>query len=120
MKSRAALVVLALSIGCQRGEGGSSATAPASATYRDDIAKLCDVMARSGADKLPASDRMVLIAQWLGANLTTAEAHDFLVRIQPLQGEAHAKALESEASRVGLSGCALAALWHAPNAVAPM
>jgi len=113
------LVVLALFLAaCQRGEG-SSAGAP-SASYRDDIAKLCDVMARSGADKLGAGDRTVVIAQWLGANLTAPESHDFLVRIQPLQGEAKAKALDAEASRVGLSGCALADQWRAPGAVAPM
>src|SRR6185436_17338260 len=63
-------------LGCQRGAG--STPPPATEQYRVDIENLCEVVARSGADKLPAGERAPTIATWLGANLATQEAHDFL------------------------------------------
>jgi hypothetical protein len=86
--------------------------APVSPEYAADIEKLCDVVKRSGAEKHEPNDRMYLIATWLGANLTTAEARKFLATIQPLRGNAKADALEAEGKRVGLAGCALAAEWR--------
>src|SRR5690349_16851262 len=63
-------------LGCQRGAGG---TPPAvSEQYRADIANLCDVVARSGADQLPAGERAPTIATWLGSHLTTEDAHAYL------------------------------------------
>ena len=100
-------------LGCQRGAGS---TPPAvSEQYRVDIENLCDVVARSGADKLPAGERAPTIATWLGGNLQTRDAHDYLIRIQPLTGEPKAAALEAEAARVGLAHCALADEWRAPR-----
>jgi hypothetical protein len=102
---------LGVAAGCQRSAG----TAPAvSEAYRLDIATLCDVITRSGADQVPRSERAVRIAVWLAPNLQTAEAHDYLVKIGPLVGEAKAAALEAEAARVGLARCALADEWRAP------
>ncbi|HWO17697.1 MAG TPA: hypothetical protein VNO30_02940 [Kofleriaceae bacterium] len=92
----------------------SAAPAPAGSAYAADIQKLCDVVARSGAESVPAGERVLPIANWLAANLTTPESRQFLVRIQPLAGEPKAEALEAEARRVGLSGCALAAEWRSP------
>jgi hypothetical protein len=57
-------------------------------------------------------DRPLAIAEWLGSHLQTDEAHQYLVKIQPLEGEAKAAALEAEARRIGLPGCALAAEWR--------
>lgn len=112
-------LVLALVCGCQRGEtssGSSSGSEPvaAGAEYAADIAALCDSVKRSGADKIDADARTLTIANWLGANLKTPESRKFLVRIQPLAGEPKATALETEAHRVGLAGCALAAEWRTP------
>ncbi|HUJ58720.1 MAG TPA: hypothetical protein VLX92_09515 [Kofleriaceae bacterium] len=115
-------IALALALGaCQRGESGSPAKkivappehAPVTDAYKADIGALCDCVRLSGADKI-ADDgsRAPIIAMWLGSNLHTKEAHDFLVAIQPLEGEPKATALESEAHRVGLPGCALAAEWR--------
>jgi hypothetical protein len=104
------LLVYLLAAGCQRGSG--SAAPPVSEPYRSDIEGLCDSLARSGADQLPAGERAPAIASWLGAHLQTPEAHDYLVRIQPLVGEPKAAALDAEARRVGLPGCALAAMWR--------
>ncbi len=52
------------------------------------------------------------MAMWLGKNLETPEAHDFLVRIQPLEGSAKANALDDEAHHVGYAKCALADEWR--------
>jgi hypothetical protein len=95
--------------GCQR---GTEPAAPPSDLYRRDIARLCDVVAASGADQLGDNDRAYTIATWLAAHLETQDARDYLVRIAPLTGEPKAAALEAEAHRVGLGGCALAAEWR--------
>lgn len=120
-----ALLVLAAS--CQRGESpprpSPSSPAPpttvvqlprppVTAAYKEDIANVCDVVHRSGADKLPPGERAPSIAMWLGPNIHTENGHEFLVAIQPLTGESKASALEVEAKRVGLDGCPLAAEWR--------
>ncbi len=92
-----------------------SARAPVTPAYKADIERLCDVVGQSGAEKLEGPDRNYTIATWLGAHLETKEAHDYLIFIQPLTGEAKASELETEARRVGLDGCALAAEWRKPT-----
>lgn len=90
-----------------------AAPAPdAAGGYTSDIEKICDVVSRSETTGM-GDERMVLIANWLAANLETQEARDFLVKIQPLVGAEKADALDAEAKRVGLTGCALAAEWRA-------
>src|SRR5215470_7337296 len=81
------LAGLALVAGCQRSAG---TTAP-----------------------LPEGERLLAIVQWLPEHLETQDSHEFLVRIQPLEGAAKADALDAEARRVGLPGCALAGEWRA-------
>jgi hypothetical protein len=98
-----------LGAGCQR---GTEPAAPPSDLYRQDIARLCDVVAASGADQRTDNDRAYTIATWLAAHLETQEARDYLVRIAPITGEPKAEALETEARRVGLARCALAAEWR--------
>lgn len=66
------------------------------AEYAGDIEKLCDVVRRSGVAGDPAEDRRLPIANWLAANLTTAESRQFLARIQPLVGDQKADALAAE------------------------
>jgi hypothetical protein len=96
----------------ERPATGQPAEAPVTPGYAQDIEKLCDAVKRSGADQLPAGERVMPIANWLAANLTTSESRAFLIRIQPLTGNAKADALEAEARRVGHDGCALAAEWR--------
>jgi len=108
------LAALGIVAGCQRTTG--TAAAAASAPYRADIARLCDVVAQSGADRQPPGERLLTVVNWLPAHLETQEAHEFLVRIQPLEGTAKADALDAEARRVGQAGCALAAEWRADDA----
>jgi len=111
------LTYLGLAAACQRGIG--SAGPPVSEPYRSDIENLCDSIARSGADQLRAGERALTIASWLAANFQTEEAHAYMARIQPLTGEPKAAALEAEARRVGLPGCALAAEWRNAPPPAP-
>src|SRR5262245_16666542 len=111
----------ALAAGCQAGEAKQ---APPNSTiiqlpkaqlteqYRADIATLCDVVRLSGADQKPKDERWIHIAMFLGPQIKTAEAHEFLVAIQPLRGEPKAVALEAEAKRVGLATCELASEWR--------
>jgi len=120
MKRIAAVFVclgVAAAGGCQRNAG--STPPQVSEPYRLDITALCDVLARSGADQVPPGERALMVASWLGSHLQTAEAHDYLVKIGPLVGDAKAAALETEASRVGLARCALADEWRAPTRPSP-
>ena len=80
--------------------------------YRTDITNLCDSLRLSGAIDQPKDERWQHLAMWLGPHITTDAGHEFLVAIQPLQGEAKAIALESEAKRVGLAKCDLANEWR--------
>ena len=112
------IACLAFVLGCQKGEGQQPSSgesviaAQPGSPYAKDIEALCDVIKRSAA---PDDDsRTMLIANWLAANLTTSESRKFLVKIQPLVGNDKAAALEAEAKRVGLTGCALAAEWRRP------
>jgi hypothetical protein len=109
----ASLLVCVCVAGCQCKAGGTAPPVPE--PYRADIAALCDVVVRSGADQVPVGERTLLIATWLSGHLQTTEAHDYLVQIGPLVGEAKAAALEAEAARVGLPKCALAAEWRTPT-----
>jgi len=113
---------LVLAAACQSGSGSAPTPRPQATSeaprafvtdgYRKDIEALCNVMHESGADAQPPDARQAIIAMWLGPHITTQEGHDYLIRIQPLQGEAKAAELEGEAHRVGLAGCPLAAEWR--------
>ena len=106
------LVLLVVS-GCQSDE--KSAKQPEvvaqtdDKTYAEDIGRLCDSMTLSGADKMEKLERVAPHSKWLGENLKTKAAQEFLIKTAPLKGAARADAYEAEAKRVGLSGCALAA-----------
>ena len=127
MKWIACLVLMAA---CQSGSGGrEEQVAPASGgtqviqlpkpevtePYRADITNLCDSVHLSGAEEHPKDERWQVVAMWLGPHITTQAGHDFLIAIQPLQGEAKAMALETEAKRVGLAKCELANQWRQPG-----
>ena len=110
------IACLALALGCQQHNNGGDKAAPAAAAitpeYKQDIINLCDVVHLSAADQLPKGQRGPSIAIWLGPHIKTAAGHDFLVAIQPLVGDAKAKALDDEATRVGLTECALSSEWR--------
>jgi hypothetical protein len=97
------LLLFVVAAGCTR-------SAPVDDPYATDIVKLCNAVSLAGAENHP--DQAFVVAQWLSANLTTQESRQFLVKIQPLTGEPKAKALDDEARRVGMSECALSAVWR--------
>jgi hypothetical protein len=109
---------------CQEGKQEQKLSDPASTTvislpkpeitpaYRADITSLCDAVKLSGAEDHPKDERWQVIAMWLGPQIKTTDGHEFLIAIQPLNGEAKALALETEAKRVGLTTCALASEWR--------
>lgn len=96
--------------------GAAAASGSGSEAYKLDIENLCEAMERSGASKETADSHQFVIANWLAANLKTEDSRKFLVKIQPLNGEAKATALDDEAKRVGLAGCSLSAEWRKPPA----
>jgi hypothetical protein len=111
------LVLLVLS-GCQSDDKKASKQPEAAAmappasddkAYAEDIGRFCDSMALSGADKLQKLERVAPHSKWLGENLKTKAAQQFLIKTAPLKGAERADAYEAEAKRVGLPGCALAA-----------
>jgi hypothetical protein len=87
---------------------------PVDAAYARDITNLCNAVTRApGVDTATGkNDRQIVIAMWLGKVLETQASRDWLAEIQPLQGPEKADALDAEAKRVGLAGCALSAEWR--------
>ena len=119
--------VFALLVGCQsnessppapaaKGRAASGPPAKVDAAYTQDIEAVCDVVARAGQGKMPDA---VTVATWTAQTLQTQDARLFLAKIQPLVGNAKADALDQEATRVGLSKCALSQLWREAPAATP-
>jgi hypothetical protein len=108
MKSLAAAAVVVALAGCQHGNEPTSADAE----YRADIARLCDSLQLSGADKHPRDEQWATQAIWLATSTKTTQAHDFFVKLTSLQGEARAKAMDDEAHRLGFASCVLSAEWR--------
>jgi hypothetical protein len=101
----AAVVAAALIAGCKK-------TPHEESPYASDIRKLCNVMTLSGAGSATERQKPLLTAQWLGANIQTKEAHDFMIKVRELDGEARAKAYEDEAKKVGIDDCPIASEWR--------
>jgi hypothetical protein len=114
MKRLYLLVFVAL-IACQSGSKEAAPAPGGDEAYKADIEALCDVLARTGTEHEDPNDRAMKVATWLGTNLKTQDAKKFLSKIRPIKGAAKGDALEAEAKRVGLPGCALAAVWRAPH-----
>jgi hypothetical protein len=96
--------------GCQ--EGASSGGPSVSVAYKKDVERICDVEKLAGIADHPGENHQLITAMWLGENLETAEARDFLANLSPMPPADKANALRAEAKRAGLSGCALAATWR--------
>jgi hypothetical protein len=109
----AAGTVLGLSA-CQSGTTEKQDDKPASATasYRADISRLCNVMHLSGADELAPEERVYTTANWLGNNLETQQGRDFLVTFTQAQDKDKPQTLLAEAKRVGVTPCPLADHWQ--------
>lgn len=103
-----AVIVLAA---CQS-DKTSGDRAPAPTDYHADIAKICDVEKLSGADAEETTARSIIAAEWLGRNIKTQEARDFLAKVAQLGAADKAKALRAEAARAGLDACPTASAWE--------
>jgi hypothetical protein len=108
MRAVSALLCL-LVVACQKGPTVDK-------TYQRDIANLCDAERLSGALDSPEGGRAPMVAAWLGENIVTQEARDFLARLAGMPGTEKAAALRNEGRRVEIGHCALADTWApAPN-----
>lgn len=81
---------------------------------RDDLDRICNAVALSGADQDPSAQGTYILAQWLDANITSAPGRAFLVDFARLGSDkaARIKMLEDSAVRVGLPDCPLIAFWQ--------
>jgi hypothetical protein len=102
------LLLLVALAACQDGTSSGPAV---SVAYKKDVERICDVEKLAGVADHPGENHQLLTAMWLGENLETSEARDFLATLSPMPPAEKANALRDEAKRAGLSGCALAATW---------
>lgn len=80
--------------------------------YSRDIDRICHVERHSGADQDETAARPIIAAEWLGRNLETQAARDFLATVARLDPAAKPAALRAEAKRTGVAGCPTAAAWE--------
>jgi hypothetical protein len=106
------LLALVAAVACQSSDKEAPITA-VDAAYKADIEALCDVVNRSGTAGMDVNDRTMKIATWLGSNLQTKDARQFLAKIRPIKGPAKGDAIDAEAKRLGIAACPLAAEWRA-------
>ena|SRR5687768_18462 len=97
-------VILTLLVGCQREVQPASTDDPA---YARDVDRICNVVERSGAAGMELAERTYLTATWLGSNLESPAGRALLAGIQPLDDANKARALELEATRIGVTSCPL-------------
>jgi hypothetical protein len=103
-------ICIVLLAACQKDSGGDFDPA-----YVRDVERLCNVVEMSGAAGMELADRTYVTATWLGQNLESPAGKALLAAIQPLDAANKAKALETEAGRVGIASCPLAADWKRPR-----
>lgn len=100
-----ALVALVF-VGCQSGKQAKPSA------YVEDLARICNAEAMSGAGEQDPNRRSLFVATWLGNNLVTQEARDLLAKQAPLPPKEKAALLRGEAKEAGLSGCPTADTWQ--------
>jgi hypothetical protein len=107
---------------------GSPATPPASqesapqalpSPYARDVERICYCQERSGALDRPEAERVIVVAQWLGANLESKEGRTFLAEVSRVPPAEKVIILDREAHGLGLPGCPLARTWAAEPASSP-
>jgi hypothetical protein len=104
----AALLTLAGGLG---GSACQSGSPPRSRAYAEDVKRICNAQAMSGALEQDPAVQPVWIARWLGANIATQQGRDLLARQAGLQPKEKVALLRREARASGLDGCPTAELW---------
>ncbi len=80
--------------------------------YARDVDRFCFAERHAGALDIETTARGMVVADWLGKNLETAEARKFLLSLQKLSATEKAKRLRSEGQRAKLADCPTAAAWE--------
>ncbi len=93
----------------KKGNGSQSELDPA---YARDVDRFCFAERHAGALDIETTARGMVVADWLGKNLETAEARSFLLSLQKLSATDKAKRLRSESQRAKLEDCPTAAAWE--------
>lgn len=108
---RLAALLLVLLPACQGGSDAPSGAGKVDSAYKKDVERICDVEKLAGVAERPEENPQIVTAMWLGENLETDQARDFLATLAPLAPADKANLLRSEAKKAGLPGCALASTW---------
>ncbi len=103
--NRLVLLVLVF-VGCQSGKSAKPQA------YVEDLERICNAEAMSGAGELDPNGRSLFVATWLANNLVTQEARDLMAKQAPLPPKQKAALLRAEAKEAGLPGCPTADTWQ--------
>jgi hypothetical protein len=87
------------------------ASGDASAVYHREVDAICNAEVRSGASERPEGERSLVVAMWLGENVTTPEGRKLLAEIARLPPPDKVALLDREAAGAGLGACAMARTW---------
>ncbi len=79
--------------------------------YGRDVDRFCFTEERADVLHIETTTRGLLAAEWLGKNLETDKAREFLVSLTRVSSAEKAKRLRHEGARAGLSGCPTADAW---------
>jgi hypothetical protein len=95
---------------------GSQAALPpgVDARYQAEVADICFAEERSGALQQDESQRLMIVAQWLGTRIGTQQGRDFLAGIARAAPAEKVTLLQAESRRVGLASCPLVQSWGGP------
>ena len=107
-----ALVLVGL-LACQSRESAAPVDWKATPFGRD-MDRICNALEQSGASKEPKGAHQLMVAQWISANLESAEGRKFLGGVARLDGAAKGKALEEQAAKLGVAPCPIADAWKTP------
>ena len=109
---RLLLLPIALVVACQSSSSKQDKPDKKADDYTADINKICNVEKLSGAEADETTARTIIAAEWLGRNLTTDRARDFLAEVARVSAADKARKLRAEAKKLGLADCPTAIAWE--------
>lgn len=75
--------------------------------YQKDVERICNAVKHAGAEGLPAHDRALMVAQYLGTNLESDEGRQLSIKISKSIGEKRSAILSKASQKVGIAKCDL-------------